>query len=315
MIFAVAVRKAGSVSPRCGRSRLTGPGDNVTSSHRVMANVPGQFVKRASTWRMLAPLVWGQPNDSTIYGILDVDVSRALAFLERKAADTGSKLTLTHLVTRALALTFKQHPDCNAYVRRGRIYQRRDVDLFVLVASSEATSPTATDMSADLSGIRVACADGLNLAELAQQLRRSAADIRTGTRDTVAPLKRFLRAFPPFLGRIGLRIATYLQYELNLNLSRFGLPRDTFGGAIVSSMGMLGIRYGFSPLVPAMRLSCLIGVGRVEERPVAVDGQIVIRSILPLTATLDHRVIDGAQAGRLATTLTRLLSDPEGSGL
>ena len=117
------------------------------------------------------------------------------------------------------------------------------------------------------------------------------------------------------LGRIGLRIATYLQYELNLNLSRFGLPRDTFGGAIVSSMGMLGIRYGFSPLVPAMRLSCLIGVGRVEERPVAVDGQVVIRSILPLTATLDHRVIDGAQAGRLATTLTRLLSDPEGSGL
>jgi pyruvate dehydrogenase E2 component (dihydrolipoamide acetyltransferase) len=102
---------------------------------------------------------------------------------------------------------------------------------------------------------------------------------------------------------------------LNLNLSRFGVPRDTFGGAIVSSMGMLGIRYGFAPLVPAMRLSCLIGVGRVEERAVVVDGSIVIRPILPLTATLDHRVIDGAQAGRLAATLTQLLGDPEAAGL
>jgi pyruvate dehydrogenase E2 component (dihydrolipoamide acetyltransferase) len=280
-----------------------------------MPNVPGEFVKRASSWRKLAPLVWGKPNDSTIYGILDVDVSKALPYLERKAAETGCKLTLTHLVTRALALTFKRHPECNAYVRLGRIYQRRDVDLFVLVASTDAAAPAAADMSTDLSGVRIARADELNLVDLARELHGSAKGIRTGAKDAVAPLKRALRAFPSFLARLGLRLVTYLQYELNLNLSRFGVPRDTFGGAIVSSMGMLGIRYGFAPLVPAMRLSCLIGVGRVEERAVVVDGSIVIRPILPLTATLDHRVIDGAQAGRLAATLTQLLGDPEAAGL
>ncbi len=279
-----------------------------------MPNVPGEFIKRASSWRRLAPLVWGRPNDSTIYGMLDVDVSRALPYLERKTTETGSKLTLTHLVTRALALTFKEHPDCNAYVRFGRIYRRRDVDLFVLVASDPSARNTQ-DMSVDLSGVRVARADELGLPELASQLRGSAAGIRSGTHDAVAPLKKALRAFPPFLSRIGLSLVTFLQYDLNLNLSLFGVPRDTFGGAIVSSMGMLGIRYGFAPLVPAMRLSCLIGVGQVEERAVVVDGQVVIRPILPLTATLDHRVIDGAQAGRLATTLTRLLADPEGAGL
>ena len=86
--------------------------------------------------------------------------------------------------------------------------------------------------------------------------------------------------------------------------------------AIASGAPRLALKgLSFAPLVPAMRLSCLIGVGRMEERAVVVDGQIVIRPILPLTATLDHRVIDGFQAGRLAHTLTQLLSDPEGAGL
>ena len=78
---------------------------------------------------------------------------------------------------------------------------------------------------------------------------------------------------------------------------------------------MFGIKYGFAPLVPAMRLSCLIGVGRAEERAVVVDGKVVVRTILPLTATLDHRVIDGFHAGKLAATLTSLLADPGGHGL
>lgn len=279
-----------------------------------MQNVPGHYVKQPSSWRRLAPLVWGRPNDSTIYGILDVDVSRSLAFLAKIAANTGTQLTMTHLVTRALAVTLKKHPDCNSYVRWGRVYRRRDVDIFVLVSAADRRA-NAGALRADLSGVRIGKADELSLLELADRLRGGAQGIRTGTRDTIKPLKRAIQFFPPALGRIGLSLTSLLQYDFNLNLSRLGLPRDTYGGAIVSSMGMFGIRYGFAPLVPPMRLSCLLGVGRVEDRAVVVDGQIAIRPILPLTATLDHRVIDGYQAGLLSTTLSECLSDPEATGL
>jgi pyruvate/2-oxoglutarate dehydrogenase complex dihydrolipoamide acyltransferase (E2) component len=280
-----------------------------------MPNVPGQFVKRTSSWRTVAPLVWGGPSDPSIYGIIDADVSKALIFLERRRLETGIKLTLTHLVTRAIALALRRHPECNAYVRWGRIYQRRDVDIFVLVARPPECSEGGHDQRADLSGVRLPNADTLSIEEIAIELQRQVARFRTGEDRVIGPLKDALRAFPSSLARWGLQLVTLLQYEFNLDLSRFGVPRDTFGGAIVSSMGMFGIRYGFAPLVPAMRLSCLLGVGRVEERAVVVDGNIVIRPILPITATLDHRIIDGYQAGRLAATLTALLSDPEGNGL
>ncbi len=280
-----------------------------------MRNVPGHFVRHTSPWRQIAPLVWGSPRDPSIYGIIDVDVSEALPFLKRRELESGVKLTLTHLVTRAVALTLRRHPECNAYVRLGRTYQRRDVDVFVLVATQREDSDRNHNRAADLSGIKIAQADTLKVHEIALALREKLAPLKNGRDDAMGPLKAAMRAFPGLVARVGLSAVTLLQYGFNLDLSKLGVPRDTFGGAIVSSMGMFGIRYGFAPLVPCMRLSCLIGIGRAEQRAVVVNGNVVVRTILPLTATLDHRIIDGYQAGRLASTLTALLSDPECAGL
>jgi len=276
-----------------------------------MQNVPGHFTKDMSSWRRIAPIVWGRPGDPSIYGIMDVDITNAVPYLKRVELATGTKLTLTHLVTRAVAVTFRRHPECNAYVRWGRIYQRRDVDLFLMVA----TDTENTKQSPDLTGVRLSNADNHSLVSIAQELQRRASAVKAGNDTEIGPLKNLLRRLPRPLARFGLKATSWLQYGLNLNLSRFGIARDTYGGVIISSMGMFGIKYGFAPLVPAMRLSCLIGVGRAEERAVVVDGKVVVRTILPLTATLDHRVIDGFHAGKLAATLTSLLADPGGHGL
>ena len=280
-----------------------------------MRNVPGHFVRRTSSWRRVAPLVWGSPGDPSIYGIVDVDVTKALPYLERRGLESGVKLTVTHLVTRAVALAFRRHPECNAYVRWRRIYQRRDVDLFVLVATNAETGDPDGIRAADLTGVRLSNTDAMTLTGIAEELQRRASVLKSGHDTAIGPLKAALRALPGSIARLGLAAVTLLQYGLNLDLTRVGVPRDTFGGAIISSMGMFGIKYGFAPLVPAMRLSCLIGIGRAEARAVVVDGNIVVRTILPLTATLDHRIIDGYQAGRFAATLQQFLADPEANGL
>jgi len=189
------------------------------------------------------------------------------------------------------------------------------VDVFVLVASNTDNSDPGGPRAADLSGVKVSNADTLRIEAIAAEVQLRSVAVKNGTNDPLGPIKGAMRAFPGWISRLGLSAVTLLQYGFNINLSNLGVPRDTFGGALISSMGMFGIRYGFVPLVPPMRLSCLIGIGRAEERPVVVDGNIVIRKILPLTATLDHRVVDGYQAGQLASTLVRLIGDPEGSGL
>jgi len=54
----------------------------------------------------------------------------------------------------------------------------------------------------------------------------------------------------------------------------------------------------------------ILGMGKVQEKPVVRDGQIVIRQILPLTLAFDHRIADGADAARFVAELIRQLSDP-----
>jgi pyruvate dehydrogenase E2 component (dihydrolipoamide acetyltransferase) len=70
---------------------------------------------------------------------------------------------------------------------------------------------------------------------------------------------------------------------------------------------------GGTALIPTINYPevAILGMGRVQEKPVVRDGEIVIRKILPLTLSFDHRVADGADAARFVKELARQLSDPK----
>jgi len=69
---------------------------------------------------------------------------------------------------------------------------------------------------------------------------------------------------------------------------------------------------GGTALIPAINYPevAILGMGRVQEKPVVREGQIVIRKMLPLTLSFDHRVADGADAARFVSEMVRELSDP-----
>jgi pyruvate dehydrogenase E2 component (dihydrolipoamide acetyltransferase) len=55
----------------------------------------------------------------------------------------------------------------------------------------------------------------------------------------------------------------------------------------------------------------ILGIGRIQEIPVAKDGKIEVRKILPLALSFDHRVVDGAEAARFLNTVILRLEDPD----
>ena len=84
---------------------------------------------------------------------------------------------------------------------------------------------------------------------------------------------------------------------------------DLRGGTItITNVGSLG----GTAVVPTINYPevAIIGMARVQEKPVVVDGEIVIRKMLPFTLAFDHRIADGAQAARFASGIVRRLSDP-----
>jgi pyruvate dehydrogenase E2 component (dihydrolipoamide acetyltransferase) len=85
-------------------------------------------------------------------------------------------------------------------------------------------------------------------------------------------------------------------------------PGDMQGASFtISSLGGIG-GTAFTPIVNHPEVA-ILGVSKMEWRPVWRDGAFVPRRILPLSLSYDHRVIDGADAARFTTRLAELLGD------
>ena len=82
---------------------------------------------------------------------------------------------------------------------------------------------------------------------------------------------------------------------------------EVSGGTFtVSNLGMFGVD-GFTPIINAPQIG-ILGVGRIIEKPVIYRGEIAKRSMMVLSLTFDHRIIDGAPAGAFLQTVADLLA-------
>ncbi len=255
-----------------------------------------------SSWRRISLHAWKRPADPTVYGILEFDMERALGFLRHLRETEGLRVTPTHLVAQALAMGIRQNPQANAIVRRRSLFVRDTVDIFVQVVSEGGD---------ELSGTKVERADEKNVADIARQVADHAARIRTGRDRDVERTKHLVTAMPGALLGPFMRLVEFLTYDVGLDLSRFGVVRDGFGSAMVSNIGTFGLKHGFGPLVPMTRTPIVVLVGEVEDRPAVKDGQLTIRPTMTLGCTFDHRVIDGAHAGKIVAVMREVLADPE----
>jgi len=86
-------------------------------------------------------------------------------------------------------------------------------------------------------------------------------------------------------------------------------PAEMTGGTFtVSAMGMFGTEL-FTAIINQPE-NCILGVGAIIDKPVVVNKQIVIRPMMNLSISYDHRTIDGADAGRFLQTIKELHEDP-----
>lgn len=90
-----------------------------------------------------------------------------------------------------------------------------------------------------------------------------------------------------------------------------GVDASPFGSAMVSSVGMFGLPNGFSPIAWLYHVPILVLAGELAEKPVAVDGKVEIRPVLPICVSLDHRYLDGWHIGRLTRAFREYLTHPE----
>jgi pyruvate dehydrogenase E2 component (dihydrolipoamide acetyltransferase) len=129
-------------------------------------------------------------------------------------------------------------------------------------------------------GIAVAAPQGLVVPVLASVETRSLADVARARGDVV-------------------------ERARSNKLTAADLDGGTF---TISNLGMFGIEQFVAVLNPPQ--AAILAVGATEDRPVVVEGDIVVRPMMTMTLTVDHRAVDGAEGADFLRTVKQFLEEP-----
>jgi pyruvate dehydrogenase E2 component (dihydrolipoamide acetyltransferase) len=252
-------------------------------------------------WRVTSAAIYTTPTDSRVYGTLDIDVTEARKFLDRKREE-GAKLTMVHLTTAVLARAVAfDVPEMNCFIRRGAVVGREHVDVMLPVQVGGDTGVTAAI---------IRDAHARPVSDIAAEVRSKAEKGRAGTEIKAAKNKYVLNRIPWPLRRPVFRLLKWITVDMGMEIRALGLSAHSFGSFVVSDIGSFGLNTGMTSLMPAAKVPCVVVLGKMEEKPVVRNGEIVTRWMLPLTGTFDHRIVDGAQIGKLARGIKRGFRKP-----
>ncbi len=253
-------------------------------------------------WRVTAAAIYTAPSDSRVYGSLDIDVTEAKRFLDAKRK-TGVKITMVHLTTAVLARAVAfDVPELNCFIRRGSVVGRKRLNVML---------PVMLDSQSGVSSVLVNDAHARPVSDLANDIRQQAHMSRSGEESKASQNKYLLNKIPWPFRRAVFKLVKWLTVDLGVEMRSLGLSSDSFGSFIVSDIGSFGLTSGMAALFPAAKIPAVIIMGKMEEKPVVRDGEVVIRTILPLTGTFDHRIVDGMQIGKLGRAIHRNFKKPE----
>jgi len=272
-----------------------------------MPNVELVHKKDLSSFRRIAIGTWATTYDPSVYGSMEVPVDACLDYIKQFREKTGRHLTMTHLMAKIAAACIAAMPDGNAILRFNRIYLRKTIGVFFQVAMKD---PETGEF--DLSGATLFDVEKKSLLEIADEFSARTKKIRKAEDPELEKTRSSFKMIPSLMLNFILKAISFLCYTLNLDMTWAGLPKDAFGSVMVTNIGSLGLDQAYVPLVPYSKVPLLIAVGAIRDVPMVEDGEIKTQKMMNLSATFDHRILDGTHAAVMARVVREYFADPFG---
>lgn len=237
--------------------------------------------KPVTLFRKIALSVWNGYGDPSVYGFAELDVTEL----------DGKPFKLLSVVVKSLGETMSKNDELRTLIKWGTVGHRTDHCISVMV--------NLPAQKKDLSAVNIENSDKLSLQEIQDQIDGKAQLVRSLKDPHLGPILKMVRYTPKPLLKFLLKIYSFSIYELGLRLGISFLPHRPFGSVIISNVGSLGLKNALLPLVPIARAALMVSLGKVCEEVKVHNGQIAIRKIVHFGFTFDHRLFDGAHAGKM----------------
>jgi len=270
-----------------------------------MPNIDLEAKEDVSSFRRIAIGTWETTYDPSVYGTMELRMDRAMEYLAAFRKATGKRVTVTHLIAKAMAAALARMPDANAILRFNKLYLRKNIGVFFQVAMDDEG-----EGKIDLSGATLYDVEKKSLAAVIEEFEDKVRKVKKREDPALEGTRSALKKIPFALMNPTLKFISFLNYTLNLDLQKFGVPKDAFGSVMITNIGSIGLDQAFVPLVPYSRVPILLALGAVREQAVVDDGKIAVGKVMKVNATFDHRFIDGLHAAIMSRVLREHMDRP-----
>jgi pyruvate/2-oxoglutarate dehydrogenase complex dihydrolipoamide acyltransferase (E2) component len=233
-------------------------------------------------------------GDNKVAMLSEVDMSSANNLREQVRDATGVKPSYTALVAKAVALAYRRHPHANRIpvgFFRQRIVQLHTVDVSVAVER-------------DLPGVEQAVfvgtirnTDTKDLATITREL----IELRDATPETNTRWRTFKWIVEKLPSRLALWLTSLPRWWPSMWVEHRG------GASLISSPA----KYGVDMMIAAWPWPMGFSFGLVKDRPIAINGVVVIRPTMFFTMSFDRRMMGGAPAARFFATVCEYLQNAD----
>lgn len=262
--------------------------------------------KNLSSFRRIAIGTWKTTADPSIYGQIALRSDKMVTYIDELRQRTGKRVTLSHVMAKCVSIVLSEMPDANAILRFNRIFLRQDIGVFFQVALEDPLSGEV-----DLSGATIFDCHQKSVVQIVEEFEGKVALVRSLKDKSLEKTRSTFKSIPFFMLNWVLDALSFITYTLNIDLSALGLPKDPFGSVMITNVGSLGLEEAYVPLVPYSKVPLVLALAALKDEVIADDGKVIIAKMLRVCATIDHRVLDGMHAAKMAKTLQRIFANPE----
>ena len=237
-------------------------------------------------------------RDPTIVWGTEVDCTGLQSFLKELNSHSSTLVTPAHVLIAATGRALKSHPQFNRRILKRRIWSYKDVNIVM---------PFRPKTGLDV--MFFGDVDQKSISDIAAEAWRNSH--RPDDEHEGVPQPIYMR-FPRRLQGLLQPFHVWLVNHANLKVRGTNV-RQRAASTMVNYFGHRGMAplRSFKPSrLPYESVTLTVTMGAIEQRPVAVRGEVVIRPIAPIFVRADHRIVDAHEIGTFAETLRKLLGDP-----
>ena len=263
----------------------------------------GKLLRDIDSMHYIMPLMYPNRCDNEAFMHIRIDLTNAMAFLEKKNADNPAyKYNLFQLVVTAMLKTIHQRPRMNYFIANQNMYQRNEL-------TAAFTVKKIFSDRGDEALARIYAKETDTIDTIHDEIYRQVSFCRSDKKDASTESMDFVKKIPGkhLIGRVVRFLDRHGWMPSGM------IATDPYYCSVVlTNLGSLKLDAGYHHMTNWGTNSVFCAIGLMKNRPFwDEEGNMTMRPSVDLGLTIDERIADGYYYSKTIRLLKTLLENPE----